>query len=765
MKAVLSNRIFLEVTPEYAEHLKKELTYKIPSYHDPEKPIVIRNFGIIRQGLMTLPIGRVDLIPSHYEIVDKRISVPVEFPKFKFPLRESQQLIHDALDDNAIINAKPSWGKAQPSYSAIRVPEGWTTMAEIKVGDSVISPSNRSAKVVGKFAHKNKPIYEITLKDGRVTHACSEHLWEVYVNRSRTTQILSTEEILQMPRLLKEGRIYLPLPEPISDLEKPHIIDPYILGFLLGDGGLTNTVAFSTADSEILTYIEERLPTNHSINYLGAYDYRIISPPGQTNVFLDELRRLGLLGKKSDAKFIPQEYIFDSLSNKLKLLQGLLDSDGCIEDSGKIEFCSTSKLLIDDFTSIIRSLGGSATISKRVTQYTYKNEKKDGLISYRCRPTRLSFYIKNQLFRLKRKLDRVKPGKFDELKKLSIVDIKQLENDDCFCIALDSEDKLYLTDDYIVTHNTFAGLAIAGKLAQKTLVVVHTVPLRTQWVREVEKVYDFTPGIIGSGKMNIEPPIVIANVQSLYNCMDKVQKSFGTFILDEMHHVSSPTFSRTVDRSYSRYKIGLSGTLQRKDGKHIMFEDYFGKKIFKPPPENSMAPEVDVITSGIPLPEVISGAWAHRVNALMADPVYVDLVMTLADYYKERKHKILVIADRVEFLEYCASKRDTAVAVTGTTQDRERLIESVEGPNDEIWGTTSIFKEGISQNNLSCLILGTPINNDPMLEQLVGRIQRITPGKQTPRVVDIRLSGWTGEKQFQQRLGFYMRMGYKINYL
>lgn len=423
MKAVLSNRIFLEVTPEYAEHLKKELTYKIPSYHDPEKPIVIRNFGIIRQGLMTLPIGRVDLIPSHYEIVDKRVSVPVEFPKFKFPLRESQQLIHDALDDNAIINAKPSWGK------------------------------------------------------------------------------------------------------------------------------------------------------------------------------------------------------------------------------------------------------------------------------------------------------------------------------------------------------TFAGLAIAGKLAQKTLVVVHTVPLRTQWVREVEKVYDFTPGIIGSGKMNIEPPIVIANVQSLYNCMDKVQKSFGTFILDEMHHVSSPTFSRTVDRSYSRYKIGLSGTLQRKDGKHIMFEDYFGKKIFKPPPENSMAPEVDVITSGIPLPEVISGAWAHRVNALMADPVYVDLVMTLADYYKERKHKILVIADRVEFLEYCASKRDTAVAVTGTTQDRERLIESVEGPNDEIWGTTSIFKEGISQNNLSCLILGTPINNDPMLEQLVGRIQRITPGKQTPRVVDIRLSGWTGEKQFQQRLGFYMRMGYKINYL
>lgn len=423
MKAILSNRIYLEVTPELAEKIKKELTYKIPSYHDPEKPIVIYNFGIIRQGLMTLPIGRVDLIPDNYEIVDRRISVDAAFPEFKFPLRESQQYVHDNLDDNAIINAKPSWGK------------------------------------------------------------------------------------------------------------------------------------------------------------------------------------------------------------------------------------------------------------------------------------------------------------------------------------------------------TFAGLAIAGKLGQKTLVIVHTVPLRNQWAKEVEKVYGFTPGIIGSGKYNIDSPLVIGNVQSLYNCMDKIQRAFGTVILDEMHHVSSPTFSRVVDRSYARYKIGLSGTLQRKDGKHIMFNDYFGHNIFKPPPENSMAPEVDVINSGIALPEVPSGGWAMRVNALMNDPQYVQLCMTLADYYRERGHKSLIIADRVEFLQYCAGKRDRAVAIVGTTENRDEAIESVETVNDEIWGTTSIFKEGISQNNLSCLILGTPINNDPMLEQLVGRIQRIVPGKQTPKVVDIRLSGWTGEKQFQQRLGFYMRMGYKINYL
>lgn len=424
MKAVLSNRIYLEVDREYGEFLKEELTYKIPSYHDPSKPILIRNFTIIRPGLMTIPIGRIDLIPEGYEIIDKRVQVSAEFPDFKFPLRESQQLIYDEIDDNAIINAKPSWGK------------------------------------------------------------------------------------------------------------------------------------------------------------------------------------------------------------------------------------------------------------------------------------------------------------------------------------------------------TFAGLAIAGKLKQKTLVVVHTVPLRNQWAREVEKVYGFAPGIVGSSKFNIAPPVVIGNVQSLYNCMDQIQKSFGTMILDEMHHVSSPTFARVMDKSYSRYKIGLSGTIKRKDGKDVVFTDYFGTKIFKPPPENAMQPEVDVVNSGIHLPEVVSGNWAQRVNALMALPEYRALVLSLANYYQVRQHKILVVSDRIEFSEYCAGRRPTAVAITGNLKDgREEEMARINTDIDEIWGITSIFKEGISLDILSCIVLATPINNDPMLEQLVGRIQRPVPGKKTPKIVDIRLAGWTGEKQFQARLGFYMRMGYKINYL
>ena len=146
---------------------------------------------------------------------------------------------------------------------------------------------------------------------------------------------------------------------------------------------------------------------------------------------------------------------------------------------------------------------------------------------------------------------------------------------------------------------TFTGLAIAGKLGQKTLVVTHTVPLRNQWAKEVEKVYGIKPGIIGSGQFDLDAPIVIGNTQTLYRNVDKIRKEFGTVILDEMHHVSSPTFSKILDTNYCRYKIGLSGTIERKDGKHVVFRDYFGNTLFKPPKENYMTPTVHIVPSEI----------------------------------------------------------------------------------------------------------------------------------------------------------------------
>lgn len=311
---------------------------------------------------------------------------------------------------------------------------------------------------------------------------------------------------------------------------------------------------------------------------------------------------------------------------------------------------------------------------------------------------------------------------------------------------------------------TFSALAIAAKLGQKTLVVVHTVALRDQWAREVRKVFGFAPGIIGSGRFEIDTPIVIGNTQSLYKKIPEISKAFGTLILDEMHHCSSPTFAKIVDANHARYKVGLSGTVERKDGRHVVFPEYFGFEIHKPPKENCLTPVVDIIKTSIKLP--MGKSWASRINALTNDEEYLALIVNLAITYKSVGHKILIVSDRVHFLEACARLlKEDAVCVTGKVplEQRQALIDRVEsGEASVLCGTQSIFSEGISVNSLSCLILSTPINNEPLLTQLIGRIIREKPGKLQPRIVDINLKGATVPAQAKARLGLYLREGYLI---
>ena len=316
---------------------------------------------------------------------------------------------------------------------------------------------------------------------------------------------------------------------------------------------------------------------------------------------------------------------------------------------------------------------------------------------------------------------------------------------------------------------TFTGLAIAGKLGQKTLVVTHTVPLRNQCAKEVKKVYGFTPGILGSGKFELDTPIVIGNTQTLYRNIPKIRKEFGTIILDEMHHVSSPTFSKILDTNYCRYKIGLSGTIERKDGKHVVFRDYFGSKIFKPPKENYMTPTIEIYRSDIRFMDGASIPWANRVNALSNNNEYRHSVAMLAAAYAAKGHKVLVVSDRVHFLRACAELTgEKAVCVTGEVahEDREKLVDEIlYGDKNVLYGTQAIFSEGISVNTLSCLILATPINNEPLLTQLIGRVIRKLEGKRNPVIIDIHLKGKTAQRQASNRMGYYIKQGYQIREL
>jgi superfamily II DNA or RNA helicase len=313
---------------------------------------------------------------------------------------------------------------------------------------------------------------------------------------------------------------------------------------------------------------------------------------------------------------------------------------------------------------------------------------------------------------------------------------------------------------------TFTAIAIAANLKQKTLVVTHTVALRNQWAKEIKKTLGFEPDIIGSGKFGTSTPIVVGNVQTLNKKVSEIEEIFGTIMIDECHHISSPTFSKIIDKMKARYKIGLSGTLKRKDGKHIIFKDYFGNIVFQPKKENFMVPSIVRVHSDVRFPDSASIPWALRVNQIAFDTEYQHMVSQLASVYAAKGHRVLVVSDRVSFLKSCSELcGDNATSITGDLgqEEREEEMSKIKSGEKEIlFGTQSIFSEGISLNELSCLILGTPINNEPLLIQLMGRVIRVCDNKLDPIIVDIQLKGKTAARQAESRLGTYISQGYRL---
>jgi len=337
----------------------------------------------------------------------------------------------------------------------------------------------------------------------------------------------------------------------------------------------------------------------------------------------------------------------------------------------------------------------------------------------------------------------------------------------------DSQSKVFNSIDdnaiinaFVSWGKTFTALAVAAKLGQKTLIVVHTLALRNQWEEEIEKCLGIKAGIIGSGRFDTDPIIVVANVQTLSKKIKEISKMFGTIILDEMHHVSAPTFSGIIDRCSARYKIGLSGTLQRKDGKHVIFNDYFGFDVHQPPKENYITPRVIIVKTEIRFPDSSKIPWAKRVNAVAYDENYQKIVAQLASVYAAKGHKVLVVSDRVQLLKRCSDLTgDNATCITGELDQGTRDTEIAKiktGELDVLYGSQSIFGEGISVNELSALVLATPINNEPLLIQLIGRIIRKQEGKLQPVVIDIHLKGNTASRQARARSAVYIKQGYDI---
>ena len=317
-----------------------------------------------------------------------------------------------------VISGPPGVGKAQPLTSKIKTLNGWINMGDIKIGDIISTPDGTTASIIGVYPQGKKQIYKITCSDGRTTRACGEHLWKIRKNREDNWRIVSTHEMARIIHDTKQW-IYIPLITP-KDTDISNVpIDPYTLGCLLGDNCLnTPSLVLSTNDNEMLETLQNKL------------SHKIIRHDRFFNSYKKTLNKLNCSDKKSYTKFIPDLYKNGSLQQKKQLIAGLIDTDGYVNPQGALSISTSSNQLALDVQELVWSIGGQANINPQIIPY--KNEKK---------LEKLTYHVIIQL-----------PVNLECGLRVTTIEPDGIE--EAQCIMVDHPEHLYITDNYVVTHNT-----------------------------------------------------------------------------------------------------------------------------------------------------------------------------------------------------------------------------------------------------------------------------------------------------------------------
>jgi phosphate starvation-inducible protein PhoH/intein/homing endonuclease len=526
------------------------------------------------------------------------------------PLTKNQERLFDAYDDgkNIVAHGYPGTGKAQPLYSKILTPNGWVLMGELKVGDEVIVPKGEISTVTGIFPQGDKEIYEIVFHDGSKTRACGEHLWDCYFPRDKNyrhgsdKKLVTTLEIIEHLDYQKNKKskdyvnisIDLITPRETKDIELP--LNPYLLGVIIGDGSVVNLpVMISNADDELLEKVSNILNEDFNgcnLNKIKSnkynYSISIDSSITKLNPVSHIIRELNLYGKKSYEKEIPQIYMDSGINQKLMLLQGLLDTDGTVgstSSNGNVSFTSTSHKLAQQVQELVWSIGGLATITQRIPTFNHKGEKKQGRVAY-------TIHIKTRdnkkLFYISRKKDRCKDT-YDSLQyRRRIKEINYIGVEPAQCIMIDDVDHLYITDDYIVTHNTICLLykALEDVLDPKTpykkvIMVRSTVATRDigflkgsveEKISEFEKPYKYMIKNLFDFDSDEQYELLYGNLkaQKIFYFMSTSFIRGMTFdecimIVDEFSNLSSHELDSIITRVGIDCKIHFSGDLEQSD--------------------------------------------------------------------------------------------------------------------------------------------------------------------------------------------------------
>jgi phosphate starvation-inducible PhoH-like protein len=449
------------------------------------------------QSLQNKEIARIILTRPAVEAGERLGFLPgTLFEKIDPYLRPLYDALHDMIDPDSIpklmaagtIEVAPlayMRGRAQPVFTKVLTPEGFRPIGELEVGDYVIGSNGKPTVVLGVYPQGEKDVYRVTAQDGAWTLCCGEHLWTVRTasdkRRGKPWRVLETKEMIGRLRAAHARRYELPLlSAPVQLPERDVPMDPYALGLMLGDGCMTGTTtpSFATADNELAIALEAALP-GIELRRKSAVDYvlnRMTAPGDRRNTenpVTGALRSLDLVGSKSHSKFIPDEYLYNSSEVRLALLQGLLDADGGpVTQAGRtcrIQYTTTSIVLRDQVIELVQSLGGVASTRRREAAGRPPGRARGREVAYRHDAHIVEIRLPDAIepFRLKRKLDKYRASGVGRPMRF-IDSIERAGRAEMVCIQVSAEDCLYVTEDYLLTHNTLNDAFIILDEAQNT---------------------------------------------------------------------------------------------------------------------------------------------------------------------------------------------------------------------------------------------------------------------------------------------------------
>lgn len=433
---------------------------------------------------------------------------------------------------------------------------------------------------------------------------------------------------------------------------------------------------------------------------------------------------------------IPDDYKYNDINTRLNVLRGIVDGSGAIDKNNKIYVTVFSKQFARDIKEIVESLGGTVFI---------RNAEISGCNNLYINLNRLDFFT-NKKFKNYKKIK-----SYRAIKEIEYIGKKEIR-----CISVDSEDKLYVAKDFIVTHNTQMMLDLICRLGYKALWINNKKDLMNQALERAKaNIVNCTFGTITEGKINIGD-ITFSTIQTLVNSdLESLKNEFAIIIVDEFQNCSgSPTkitqFYKVLSKLAARYKFGCTACVHRSDGLMQMGLDLIGEVVHEVP-ESAIADKIvrakikTVHTEFEPTTSLGADGILRDFASLINDVCYSrernDII--IEEIKKEKNNHCIVLSDRLDQLRYLKENLGYGIMIDGSMvskkgkEQRRQAIEKMKsGEETVLFATYSLAKEGLDIPILDRLFMASPKKDKSVIIQAVGRIERACDGKAEPIVYD-----------------------------